>query len=118
MKEFYSGKTCAGQGVVVNQETGRDVALVYDLADTPLLTASAAMLEVLRFYAGWGIDGPAHDEAIGEDGGERARRLLDEISNNIREFCPHEWQSDGTHSGGCVGLVCTRCGERDEKDVS
>jgi hypothetical protein len=32
--------------------------------------------------------------------------------------CAHDWQRDGTSSGGCIGLVCTRCGEYDEKDVS
>lgn len=32
--------------------------------------------------------------------------------------CFHDWQPDGTRSGGCVGLVCSRCGATDEKDVS
>ena len=35
-----------------------------------------------------------------------------------QEPCAHDWRRDGTSTGGCVGLVCTRCGEYDEKDVS
>lgn len=32
--------------------------------------------------------------------------------------CSHDYRPDGTHSGGCVGLVCTNCGASDERDVS
>lgn len=32
--------------------------------------------------------------------------------------CIHDWHPARPRSGGCVGLVCTRCGAEDEKDVS
>lgn len=34
--------------------------------------------------------------------------------------CAHDWQHarEFAASGGCITLVCTKCGEHDEKDVS
>lgn len=37
---------------------------------------NASMREALAFYAGWGIDGPKHDDAVHEDSGDKARAVL------------------------------------------
>ena len=36
----------------------------------------AKMREALQFYAAWGVTSPAYDDAIREDGGDRARTAL------------------------------------------
>ena len=51
----------------------------------PAMAAVHELIETLEFYAGWGIDGPDHDEAVAEDGGERARALLTKISAQMEE---------------------------------
>lgn len=48
MTEFYTGKTCAGQGLVIEDGTGRSVALVYDIGETALFAAAPVMLAALR----------------------------------------------------------------------
>jgi len=46
-KAFYVGKTSDHQGLIIEEGTGRNVAVTYDKADTPLLAAAPEMLAAL-----------------------------------------------------------------------
>ena len=46
--EWYSRKGCGGQGLVIDEETGRTVAVAYDGQDAGLLGAAPRLLEVCR----------------------------------------------------------------------
>jgi hypothetical protein len=48
--EWYQSKTCADQGLVVCQETGADIAVVYDKAHTPLIAAAPALLDAAQGF--------------------------------------------------------------------
>lgn len=48
MKHWYESKTGNHQGLVIEEETGRNVAVTYDKADAPLVAAAPALLEALR----------------------------------------------------------------------
>jgi len=112
---WYQANMSGGQGLAILHPDGSAEFLdvPYDAADAPLVAAAPAMLAALQFYAGWGIDGPAHDEAVSIDSGDRAREAI-----RLATQCNHDWQRDGTSIGGCIGIICTRCGVEDEKDIS
>ena len=64
---------------------GQDVlteAFDTEEANARLIAAAPAMLAALRFYAGWGIAGPTHDERVNEDCGDMARALIAQIEGN------------------------------------
>ena len=46
--QWYAAKTGNHQGLVIEEDTGRNVAVAYDKKDTPLLAAAPAMLRVLK----------------------------------------------------------------------
>jgi hypothetical protein len=62
---------------------GRAVTLENELhlgrAEYAARQQSGAMIDALRFYAGWGIDGPAHDDKVSNDGGDMARAVIARI---------------------------------------
>lgn len=47
-KEWYSCASSGGQGLVIEEGTGRNVAVAYDEADAPLIAEAPAMLAALR----------------------------------------------------------------------
>ena len=42
---WYTSKGSMGQGIIAEEETGRNVAVAYDEKDAPLLAAAPALLE-------------------------------------------------------------------------
>jgi hypothetical protein len=48
MKTWHAASTGNHQGLVIEDETGRNVAVAYDKADAPLIAQAPAMLEALR----------------------------------------------------------------------
>lgn len=49
MKNWYEGKTGNGQGLVIEEETGRNVAVTYDKKDAPLVAAAPELLERVEY---------------------------------------------------------------------
>lgn len=47
MKPWYEAKTGNHQGLVIEEETGRNVAVVYDKADARLIAAAPALYAAL-----------------------------------------------------------------------
>ena len=45
---WYTGKVSGGQGIVIEEGTGRNVAVAYDEKDTPLLAAAPELLKALK----------------------------------------------------------------------
>ncbi len=107
---WYQANTSGGQGLVIEECTGRNVAVTYDAADALLVAAAPALLAALKAAYQYMIDYNKCDN----------HGLLRDMAVAIwqADECNHDWRRDGTSTGGCVGLVCTRCGEYDEKDVS
>lgn len=66
---WYTAETGNHQGLVIEEATGRNVAVAYDKADAPLIAAAAAMLaELQRLVAAnygqpAGVTVPALDNA-------------------------------------------------------
>lgn len=55
--KWYAAKSAGrGQGLVIDEDTGRNVAVVYDEKDTKLLAAAPRLLEVLELIAASGTD--------------------------------------------------------------
>jgi hypothetical protein len=57
---WYAKNGSGGQGIVIDEDTGRSVAVAYDVKDAPLLAAAPEMAEALRecrialtFYREW-----------------------------------------------------------------
>lgn len=48
---WYAKETSAGQGVIADDETGRSVAVAYDVKDTALLAAAPELLAALQGLA-------------------------------------------------------------------
>lgn len=48
MNNWYTGKGSGGQGTVIEEETGRTVAVSYDEKDAPLLAAGPALFEAAQ----------------------------------------------------------------------
>lgn len=46
------------------------------LADIAMIASSPEMLDIIRFYAKWGIAGPKHDEEVMNDCGDKARAFI------------------------------------------
>lgn len=46
---WYAKKWSGGQGIVIDEDTGRNVAIAYDEKDTALLAAAPEMAEALRY---------------------------------------------------------------------
>lgn len=85
-KEWYSTDTSGGQALVIEEGTGRNVAVAYEAADAPLLAEAPAMLAALRGImdgGSWQDDGsfvyypptdcPDDEGSIGECGAILAR---------------------------------------------
>ena len=47
MKKWYEGKTGNHQGLIIEEETGKNIAVAYDKADAALIAAAPEMLEAL-----------------------------------------------------------------------
>lgn len=45
---WYAKPGSGGQGLVLDEQTGRTVAVAYDVKDAPVLAASPALLDALR----------------------------------------------------------------------
>ena len=45
---WYTAKTGGDQGLIIEEETGRNVAVVYDKKDAPLLAAAPDLLEACK----------------------------------------------------------------------
>jgi len=56
MKWYAAKSAVRGQGLVIDEDTGRNVAVVYDEKDTKLLAAAPRLLEVLELIAASGTD--------------------------------------------------------------
>jgi hypothetical protein len=52
----------------------------------------------------------------GENDMPEADRPVDD--NDVWQPCQHDWQYGVTYANWIAELVCTKCGARDEKDVS
>ena len=48
MKKWYVGKTGNEQGLIIDEEAGRNIAVSYDGKDAPLISAAPDMLRALR----------------------------------------------------------------------
>jgi hypothetical protein len=46
--KWYTAKTGNHQGLVIEEDTGRNVAVAYDGQDAPLLAAAPELLEALK----------------------------------------------------------------------
>jgi hypothetical protein len=57
---WYATKGSMGQGLVIEEHTGRNVAVAYDEKDTPLIAASPDMLEACREVVAWECGDLAH----------------------------------------------------------
>lgn len=73
---WYEASTGNEQGLIIEEGTGRNVAVAYDKADSPLIAAAPAMLAALELAEGW-IDAEREGEETGE--GQQARWILDTI---------------------------------------
>lgn len=80
---WYAKKSAGGgQGLVIDEETGRNVAVAYDEKDTALLAAGPKLLEALEAI----IDIPADDEgnrAIPAGFLNEARAAISDAKNGI-----------------------------------
>ena len=45
---YYAKKTSGDQAVIAEEETGKTIAVVYDLENAPVLSAAPAMLDALK----------------------------------------------------------------------
>ena len=55
--KWYGKKGSSGQGLIIDEETGRTVAVCYDAKDTDLLSATPDMYEALsRYFSEMEID--------------------------------------------------------------
>lgn len=89
--EWQASSTCAGQGLVYDIETGRDVALTYDLADAPLVAEAPAMEAALKAIGELLADWPTM-RALSALGAReatankrKARELIDPILSRLAE---------------------------------
>jgi hypothetical protein len=48
---WYAKNTSSDQGLIIDEATGRNVAVAYDKADAPLLAAAPEMLAVCKALA-------------------------------------------------------------------
>lgn len=48
MESWYVKKTSGNQALILDEKTGKDIAVAYDAANAPLLAAGPDMLEILR----------------------------------------------------------------------
>lgn len=55
MSAWYVGKTGNHQGLVIEEGTGRTVAVAYNKADAPLLAAAPDMLSALKAAEKWAM---------------------------------------------------------------
>lgn len=46
-RQWYEAKTGNHQGLIIDENDGRNVAVAYDKADAPLLAAAPELLEIL-----------------------------------------------------------------------
>jgi hypothetical protein len=60
MKKWYEAKTGNDQGLVIEEETGRNVAVVYDKADAPLIAVAPELLEACKEFVRKCECGEAH----------------------------------------------------------
>ncbi len=96
-KEWYSTDTSGGQALVIEEGTGRNVAVAYEAADAPLLAEAPAMLAALqRAY-----------QALAGDW-ERTREF-DEIGAILSRIDGAPIAEPAAPSGE-AGEVCASCG--------
>ncbi len=57
---WYAKKGSGGQGIVIDEKTGRNVAVAYDKKDSELLAAAPELLEALKLALKV-FDGGGHD---------------------------------------------------------
>lgn len=50
MPNWYTAETGNHQGLVIEEETGRNVAVCYDKADAPLVAAAPALLHAAKEF--------------------------------------------------------------------
>jgi len=48
--KWYEGNTGNHQGLVINEETGENIAVVYDKANTPLIASAPELLEACKLF--------------------------------------------------------------------
>lgn len=48
MTTWYGKETSGGQGLIIDEKTGRSVAVAYDAKDTALLAAAPRMLAAIK----------------------------------------------------------------------
>ena len=49
LKRWYEGKTGNHQGLVIEEETGKSIAVTYDKKDAPLIAAAPELLEAASY---------------------------------------------------------------------
>ena len=49
MKKWYEGKTGNHQGLIIEEDTGKNIAVSYDKADAALISATPELLEACIF---------------------------------------------------------------------
>jgi len=54
-KQWFTQSTGNHQGLIVDMETGNNIAVCYDKEDAPLMAASPVMLKALERIAKWSI---------------------------------------------------------------
>lgn len=52
---WYTAKTSGDQGLIIEEETGRNVAVVYDKKDAPLLAAAPELLQAVKEILDYGV---------------------------------------------------------------
>jgi len=78
MSKYYSKPTSAGQALLIEEGTGRTVAVSYDQKDGPLLAAAPEMLEALEALTKHIDDLP--------DGTEKCRTLKTALNNRAGDL--------------------------------
>ena len=66
-KSWHAGSTGNHQGIVIDEETGRTVAVTHDAKDGPLVAAAPELLDALRAlcdFANAALSGTIHDDTL------------------------------------------------------
>jgi len=54
-RKWYEAKMGNHQGLIVDEKTGANIAVVYDKKDAPLIAAAPDLAEALEHAVNWGI---------------------------------------------------------------
>lgn len=90
--DWYAREKSGGQGLVIEEGTGRNVAVTYEAKDAPLVAAAPRLARI------------AHELGYGQTTGARMNEIMRECREILAEM--GEDESDGDQSE-----MCQHCGE-------